>query len=140
MRQKRRAGRTSLRPYAGRNLLPVLGLVADTENRIVFSPGRCAALARPIRSSRPLPPVDSSGSRIRFSDYQRDATCCRCGQDGAVFILLRISILYNYALDQNGLWCAGAVYSGLSDVIILFELIMVISHHFRSEKYLSGYV
>lgn len=50
---------------AGANLLPVLGLVAETENHIVFSQAD-TPLAVYTLTTQPLPPVDSAEVVLGF--------------------------------------------------------------------------
>lgn len=107
----------------GENLLPVLGLVADTENRIVFSQAD-TPLAAYTLTTQSLPPVDSADVVLGFPIINVTQPAIDADKMAPGFYFITHFDRYNYALDQNGLvrWYVTQDYR----LIILFVLIMVI--------------
>lgn len=87
---------------AGANLLPVLGLVADTENRIVFSQAD-TPLAVYTLITQPLPPVDSAEVVLGFPIINVTQPATDADKMAPEFYFITHFDRYNYALDQNGL-------------------------------------
>lgn len=87
---------------AGANLLPVLGLVADTENRIVFSQAD-TPLAVYTLITQPLPPVDSAEVVLGFPIINVTQPATDANKMAPGFYFITHFDRYNYALDQNGL-------------------------------------
>lgn len=75
----------------GANLLPVLGLVADTENRIVFSQAD-TPLAVYTLTTQPLPPADSAEVVLGFPIINVTQPATDADKMAPGFYLLRISI------------------------------------------------
>ncbi|WOJ30158.1 aryl-sulfate sulfotransferase [Citrobacter koseri] len=85
----------------GANLVPILGLVADTDNQITFMDDG-VTIAEYVITTQPLPATDSADVLLGFpiisvtqpvADYDKMAPGC--------YFITHFD-RYNYALDQNG--------------------------------------
>ncbi|HAE2268385.1 TPA_asm: aryl-sulfate sulfotransferase [Salmonella enterica subsp. salamae serovar 60:g,m,t:z6] len=86
---------------AGANLLPVLGLVADTDNRLtILEDG--VALASYIITTQPLPATDSAEVQLGFPIISVTQPTTEADKMAPGCYFITHFDRYNYALDQNG--------------------------------------
>ncbi|EDP8644155.1 arylsulfatase [Salmonella bongori] len=86
---------------AGANLLPVLGLVADTDNRLTIQEDG-VALASYIITTQPLPATDSAEVQLGFPVISVTQPATEVGRMAPGCYFITHFDRYNYALDQNG--------------------------------------
>ncbi len=86
----------------GANLVPVLGLVADSENEIVFlSDG--AEIASYAITTQPLPATDSADITLGFPIISVTQPVTDAAKMAPGYYFITHFDRYNYALDQNGI-------------------------------------
>jgi len=87
---------------AGANLVPVLGLVADSENQIVFlSDG--VEIASYAITTQPLPATDSADVTLGFPIISVTQPVTDATKMAPGYYFITHFDRYNYALDQNGI-------------------------------------
>lgn len=85
----------------GANLLPVLGLVADTENQVVVMSDN-VVIATYTRMTQPLPATDSADVQLGFPIINVTQPVVDIDKVAAGFYFITHFDRYNYALDQTG--------------------------------------
>ena len=86
----------------GANLVPVLGLVADSENQIVFlSDG--VEIASYVIKTQPLPATDSADVTLGFPIISVTQPVTDATKMAPGYYFITHFDRYNYALDQNGI-------------------------------------
>lgn len=87
---------------AGANLVPVLGLVADSENQIVFlSDG--VEIASYAITTQPLPATDSADVTLGFPTISVTQPVTDATKMAPGYYFITHFDRYNYAMDQNGI-------------------------------------
>lgn len=87
---------------AGANLVPVLGLLADTENKVTFLIDG-SVVASYIIATQPLPATDSAEVQLGFPVIDVTHAVTDADKMASGLYFLTLFDRYNFALDQNGL-------------------------------------
>lgn len=87
---------------AGANLVPVLGLLADTENKVTLSIGG-NVVASYIIVTTPLPATDSADVQLGFPVIEVTQAVTDVDKMASGLYFLTLFDRYNFALDQAGL-------------------------------------
>lgn len=87
---------------AGANLVPVLGLLADTENKVTFLIDG-SIVASYIIATQPLPATDSAEVQLGFPVIDVTQAVTDADKMASGLYFLTLFDRYNFALDQNGL-------------------------------------
>lgn len=86
----------------GANLVPILGLVADSENQIVFLADGMEIASYTI-ATQPLPATDSADVTLGFPIISVTKPVTDATKMAAGYYFVTHFDRYNYALDQNGI-------------------------------------